>query len=247
MARLQKPRHRPRTHLLNFVNWGQININLQSMTSLRFLFIATLFMIGQSAMAIEEPAFKSIVKTGTFEVRQYAPILIAETIVEGDMDEASNKGFRKIADYIFGNNRASQTGNAAKIAMTAPVTVEPQSEKIAMTAPVTVSANAASMGDAKQWRVHFVMPSQYNINNIPQPNNPDVKLKEVPGKYFAVNNYSGFNTMGKIQSKTDELLAWLQQKNFKTLGAPQLSRYDPPWTLPMFRRNEIMIEIQAVQ
>jgi hypothetical protein len=189
-------------------------------------------MIGQSAMAIEEPAFKSIVKTGTFEVRQYAPILIAETIVEGDMDEASNKGFRKIADYIFGNNRTTQTGNAAKIAMTAPV---------------TVSANASSMGDAKQWRVHFVMPSQYNINNIPQPNNPDVKLKEVPGKFFAVNNYSGFNTMGKVQSKTDELLAWLQQKNFKALGTPQLSRYDPPWTLPMFRRNEIMVEIEAVQ
>lgn len=198
-------------------------------------------------MAIEEPAFKTIVKADNFEVRQYVPVLIAETVVEGDMDEASNKGFRKIADYIFGNNRAAQTGTSAKIAMTAPVTVEPQSEKIAMTAPVTLSASTSDLSNAKQWRVHFVMPAKYTLANIPQPNNPDVKLKEIPGKFFAVNNYTGFNTAARVQSKTDELLAWLQLKNIKTLGSPQLSRYDPPWTLPMFRRNEIMIEIEAVQ
>jgi hypothetical protein len=215
--------------------------------TLRAFFLFSALMMGQSAMAIEEPAFKVLLKTDSFEVRQYAPILIAETVVEGDMDEASNKGFRKIADYIFGNNRASTTGGSAKIAMTAPVTVEPQSEKIAMTAPVTVSSTSADLSSAKQWRVHFVMPSKYSISNIPQPNNPDVKLKEVPGKFFAVNNYTGFNTSAKIQSKTDELLAWLQQKNIKVLGSPQLSRYDPPWTLPMFRRNEIMIEVEAIQ
>ena len=195
-------------------------------------------------MAIEEPAFKVSLKADAFEVRQYAPTLIAETLVEGDMDEASNKGFRRIADYIFGNNRAAQSGSSAKIAMTAPVTVEPQSEKIAMTAPVTMSAATKDMREAKRWRVHFVMPSQYTLSSIPQPNNPDVKLKEVPGKLMAVHSYTGFNTMAKVQSKTDELMAWLQQKNFKVIGAPQLSRYDPPWTLPMFRRNEIMVEIE---
>jgi len=210
-----------------------------------FLFFTAL-MMGQSAMAIEEPAFKVLVKADSFEVRQYVPVLIAETLVDGDMDEASNKGFRKIADYIFGNNRAPQTGGSAKIAMTAPVTVEPQSEKIAMTAPVTLSATTADLSKAKQWRVHFVMPAQYTIHTIAQPNNPEVTLKEVPGKFFAVNNYTGFNTSAKVQSKTDELMAWLQQKNIKVLGSPQLSRYDPPWTLPMFRRNEIMIEVEAV-
>ena len=119
--------------------------------TLRAFFLFSALMMGQSAMAIEEPAFKVLLKTDSFEVRQYAPILIAETVVEGDMDEASNKGFRKIADYIFGNNRASTTGGSAKIAMTAPVTVEPQSEKIAMTAPVTVSATSADLSSAKQW------------------------------------------------------------------------------------------------
>ena len=210
----------------------------------RTLFLLTAFMMGQSAMAIEEPVFKVTLKADAFEVRQYAPTLIAETLVEGDMDEASNKGFRRIADYIFGNNRAAQSGSSAKIAMTAPVTVEPQSEKIAMTAPVTMSAATKDMREAKLWRVHFVMPSQYTLSSIPQPNNPDVKLKEVPGKLMAVHSYTGFNTLAKVQSKTDELLSWLQQKNFKAIGAPQLSRYDPPWTLPMFRRNEIMVEVE---
>ena len=199
-------------------------------------------------MAIEEPAFKVISKSGNFEIRQYAPMMVAETLVEGDMDEASNRGFRRIADYIFGNNQSAQ-GSNAKIAMTAPVTVEPQSEKIAMTAPVTVSAANADtvMTASNKWRVHFVMPSQYNLANIPQPKNSDVKLREIPGKYFAVNSYTGFNTQARVQAKTDELSAWVLSQKMKALSSPQLSRYDPPWTLPMFRRNEIMIEIEEVK
>ena len=101
-------------------------------------------------MAIEEPRFTSIFKAGSFEVRQYAPMLVAETVVDGDMDEASNRGFRKIADFIFGNNQSAQTGGSAKIAMTAPVTQEPQlekSEKIAMTAPVTMGAASSCCSD----------------------------------------------------------------------------------------------------
>ena len=200
-------------------------------------------------MAIEEPAFKIVLKAEAFEVRQYSPFLIAETVVEGDMDEASNKGFRKIADYIFGNNQAVQGGTSAKIAMTAPVTLEPQSEKIAMTAPVTVSAAGPEsvMTASNKWRVHFVMPSQYTLGNIPQPKNSEVKLREIPGKVFAVNSYTGFNTESRVQSKTDELSAWVSSQKLKPLSSPQLSRYDPPWTLPMFRRNEIMIEIEAAK
>ena len=212
-------------------------------------FLVGLLLWNHSAMAIEEPSFKVISKTGTFEIRQYAPMLVAETTVEGDMDEASNRGFRRIADYIFGNNQAAQGGNAAKIAMTAPVTVEPQSEKIAMTAPVTVSAaNPESvMTNSNKWRMHFVMPSQYTMANIPQPKNAEVKLREIPGKFFAVSSYTGFNTQSKVQAKTDELSAWVVGQKLKALSSPQLSRYDPPWTLPMFRRNEIMIEIEEVK
>ena len=198
-------------------------------------------------MAIEEPTFKVLVSDGSFEIRQYAPMLIAETLVEGDMDEASSKGFRLIADFIFGNNQVSDSQIKSKIAMTAPVTAEPQSSKISMTAPVTLEPTSAAMTmqTAKQWRISFVMPSQYTLENIPKPNNNAVRLKEIPGKYFAVQTYSGFNTLARVQRKTDETLEWAGKRSLKMIGTPQISRYDPPWTLPMFRRNEILVEIAA--
>ena len=187
-------------------------------------------LVMESAMAIEEPKYEVRTSQAPFELRHYAPTLIAQTIVEGDMDTASNKGFRLIADFIFGNNLASDSEQAAKIAMTAPVTVEPQT---------------ASMAGAQQWRVHFVMPSQYTLATIPKPNNSAVTLHTLPSKYFVVNRYSGFNTVARVQEKTDDALAWAKQQSFKVVGTPQLARYDPPWTLPMFRRNEIMVEVAA--
>jgi hypothetical protein len=198
-------------------------------------------------MAIEEPRYEVVASDGPIEIRHYSPMLVAETWVEGDMDEASNKGFRLIADFIFGNNRRADSDQSSKIAMTAPVTVEPQGAKIAMTAPVTVEPPAAdtSMQTANKWRIHFVMPSQYTLANIPKPNNSAVTLREIPGKHMVVLKYSGFNTLAKVQAKTDEALQWVQQKSLRMVGAPQLARYDPPWTLPMFRRNEILIEIAA--
>ena len=207
-------------------------------------FLFSFLCIG-NVMAIEEPKYEIIQKDGAFEIRKYAPILIAETIVEGDMDEASNKGFRLIADFIFGNNLAVDSNTNRKIDMTAPVTVEPMSQKIAMTAPVTVEPqfSDANMQAAKKWRIHFVMPSQYTLANIPKPKNDAITLKEIPSKYFLVHSYSWLNTLSRVQTKTDETLEWANRKGLKVIGAPQLSRYDPPWTLPMFKRNEIMLEL----
>jgi hypothetical protein len=201
----------------------------------------------ESAMAIEEPRYDVIVSQPPFELRHYAPILIAQTIVDGDMDTASSQGFRLIANYIFGNNLAVGSDQAAKIAMTTPVTVEPQSAKIAMTAPVTLELQSSDtrLAGVTQWRIHFVMPSQYTLANIPKPNNSAVTLHEVPSQYMAVHRYSGFNTQSRVQEKTEALLAWAQQQSLKVVGTAQLSRYDPPWTLPMFRRNEIMVEVAA--
>lgn len=196
-------------------------------------------------MAIEEPKYEVLLKDGPFEIRNYAPCLVAETWVEGDMDEASSKGFRLIAGYIFGNNQAVSSASSEKIAMTAPVTLEPQSAKIAMTAPVTIEPQkeATSMKNGKQWLVKFIMPSQYTLGTIPKPKNSAVNLREIPSKRYAVLKYSGFNFQSQVQNKTQEALDWLGKKNLQAIGQPQLSRYDPPWTLPMFRRNEIMIEI----
>lgn len=209
-------------------------------------------------MATEEPKFELISKHDHIELRRYPAFIVAETFVDGDMDAASGKGFRAIADYIFGNNVAVGSApdrKSVKIAMTAPVTMEPldtASQKIAMTAPVAmeplpdagqVGPVPQAMQGAKRWRVHFVMPSNYTLNTLPKPNNSAVQLREVPVKTWAVLSYSGFNTEAGIQQRTDELTAWLTAKAIKTTGNPQLARYNPPWTLPMFRRNEIMLEL----
>lgn len=210
-----------------------------------------LLSFGGNALAIEEPKFQVIMTEEQFELRKYSPMLIAETLVQGAMDEASSKGFRLIADFIFGNNRGVNQNGSEKIAMTAPVTMEPQSAEIAMTAPVNVEPQSAgatpetNMQSARFWRVNFVMPDRYTMSSVPKPNNQAVKLREIPSKTFVALKFSGFNDIEKVQSKTNEAIDWASKKGLKVVGSPQLSRYDPPWTLPMFRRNEILIEVAS--
>mgnify|MGYP001225654584 CR=1 FL=1 len=205
-------------------------------------FVLAALLLGLSprtAMATEEPKFEIVSKDGDFELRQYAPMVIAETFVDGNQDDASSRGFRVIAGYIFGDNkRAGQS--AEKIAMTAPVTIEKQdaSQKIAMTAPVTLEQQG------NRWRVHFVMPSQYTLADLPKPNNPAVTLREIPGRKVAVLRFSGFAGEDKVTTKTAELRDWIVARGMSPAGAAQLARYDPPWTLPFMRRNEILTEVK---
>lgn len=198
-----------------------------------------LFLIfSANVMATTEPKFDLLEKSDAFELRQYHPMILAEVIVEGDMEQASKKGFQLIADYIFGNNR-SQSGKSAKIAMTAPVTLQPQPKKIAMTAPVTVTSTT------DKWRVHFVMPAQYTMNTLPIPNNSQVILRQMPECKVAVLQFSGLANAEKTAQKIKELLAWMTLKKLEvSTAAPELARYNPPWTLPFLRRNEIMIQYQ---
>jgi hypothetical protein len=203
------------------------------------LIFVCIFLLPQTAMAIEEPKFDLIEKADAFELRAYQPIIVAEVFVDGDMKEASNKGFRLIADYIFGNNK-SKAGASEKISMTAPVTVETKSEKVAMTAPVAVQK--APEQAAGKWRVHFVMPSKYTLETLPAPNNPQVMLRKLAAKKFAVLRFSGLAGEEKTATKTQELLTWMAAKQLKPIGTPELARYNPPWTLPFLRRNEVMVE-----
>lgn len=216
--------------------------------------------VGVPAMALEEPAFESVKKEGDFEVRQYRGFIVAETFVSGDMDEASNAGFRAIADYIFGNNieagvKASATvgeKNNEKIAMTAPVTMEKTTtentnEKIAMTAPVVMEKKPmekTNTPSTAQYRVHFVMPSQYTMQTLPRPVNPKVMLREVAPQKMAVIRFSGFSTDEKVRVKTEALNEWIIKSGFKATGTPQFARYNPPITPPFMRRSEVMIAIQ---
>ena len=200
-----------------------------------------LFWTG-TLMATEEPKFESLRKEDNIEIRRYVPVIVAETTVDGDMDSASNRGFQLIAGYIFGKNE--------RIAMTAPVVAEAQSsaEKIAMTAPVSIEAqntDGSKMAGAQRWRIHFVMPGQYTLATLPKPLNPQVQLREIPAKTFAALTYSGINTESTTQERTEQLLDWLRTQKIETIGKPQLARYNPPWTLPFLRRNEILQEIKA--
>ena len=120
--------------------------------------------------------------------------------------------------------------------MTAPVTQQ-ESEKIAMTAPVT------QQGDGNSWKVHFVMPSNYTMETLPTPNNPAVKLKEIGGKRFAVIRFSGMGGADSLKRHTKELDDFLSAKSFTPLSPPTFAFYNPPWTLPFLRRNEVLIEV----
>jgi hypothetical protein len=195
-----------------------------------------MFWYANIAMATEEPKYNVIETSGDYELRTYAPMVVAETLVEGSLDDASSAGFKRIADYIFGNN-TSRAGGSEKISMTAPVTMAPKakSEKINMTAPVTMQQKEG------QWRMYFVMPSQYSLDTLPTPNNPAVKLRELPANRVAVIRFSGLAGEEKTAKKTAELLDWLKTKQITPLGEPELARYNPPWTLPFFRRNEVLV------
>ena len=189
-------------------------------------------------MATEEPKYSLIEKDGAFEVRAYDSKLIAEVVLDGEMSDATSAGFRLLADYIFGNNTAL-SGKSEKISMTAPVTVENRSEKIAMTAPVAIQS------EQKGWRVWFVMPRHFSLATLPKPNNPLVVIKPIAAKRYAVVHFSGWVDDEKMQAKVKELSAWLAFKKLTSKGQPELARYNPPWTLPFLRRNEVMLEITS--
>lgn len=188
-------------------------------------------LVGPILSNVEQPKYTVVERRGNIEIRDYAPIIAAETEVTGDRREAISDGFRIIADYIFGNN-----DSAKKVAMTAPVTQQ-ASERIAMTAPVT------QQGDGDSWRVAFIMPSEYTMETLPKPNNPAVKLKQIPAKRFGVIRFSGMGRQDSLDRHGGELEAFLQAGNFTALSPPTYAFYNPPWTLPFLRRNEVMIEI----
>jgi hypothetical protein len=277
------------------------------------------------AMALEEPAFERVLVDGANELRRYAPMIVAETWVEGALSEGSNAGFRAIAGYIFGANRARGADSAERIAMTVPVTMEPRSERIAMTVPVTTdaptrtvagqgeriamtapvtteapgakppaasassaaradSANATGRTDAargtvastgptpspgttvsppaasgeriamtapvateaggNRWRMHFVMPSKYTLATLPVPTDPRVTLREVPARQVAARTFSGFVTEARVSSETEALRAWMMERGLQADGPAQLARYNPPWSIPFLRRNEILIPVR---
>jgi DNA gyrase inhibitor GyrI len=193
--------------------------------------ILAALLTGPIMSNVEQAKYDVIETHGAIELRDYDPMIVAEVSMQGDREKAIGDGFRLIADYIFGNNLSSQ-----KVSMTAPVIQQP-SEKIAMTAPVT------QQGGEELWSVRFVMPSDYTMQTLPKPNNPDVILKAIVGKRFAVIRFSGLARAHRLAAHTKELEAFILENNLQTVSEPTYAFFNPPWTLPFLRRNEVMIEI----
>ena len=192
-----------------------------------------LFLTSFTVMAIEEPEFISIEKKDAFEIREYQSKLIAQVLVTGTFDSASNKGFRLLADFIFGNNKTNE--GSKKIDMTAPVITHDASERIEMTAPVI------SEETERGWYISFNMPKQYTKETLPVPNNPEVKIIDVPKEKFAVITFSGLVREKKYAEMLNLLNEEMKKRNIEPKGPPILARYNPPWTLPFLRRNELML------
>jgi DNA gyrase inhibitor GyrI len=198
--------------------------------------IVVVALIGAVAMGpimsdVEIPNYDIVETHDHIEIRQYKPMIIAEVQMQGQREEAIGEGFRLLADYIFGNNTVQKS-----IAMTAPVQQQ-ENAKIAMTAPV----QQQSTGNT--WQVSFVMPSQYSMETLPKPNNDRVTLKEIPAKQFIVIRFSGMNSEHNVTEHEKKLMEFIQTKNIAVTGTAKYAFYNPPWTLPPMRRNEIMIEL----
>jgi hypothetical protein len=192
-------------------------------------------LIANRAMATEQPSYTASQQSGPIEVRQYGSMVAAEVSVAGDRETASSAGFRALAGYIFGGNSGKKS-----IAMTAPVVqaqAQAKGQSIAMTAPVMQS------GDGKDWTVRFIMPKAMTMQNLPTPNNPQVKLVPLKPASFAAIRFSGSAREADIQRQTKLLQDYMAARSMKAAGPASLARYDPPWTPSMMRRNEIMIPI----
>jgi hypothetical protein len=182
---------------------------------------------------VEKPDYTVTVSKNNIEIREYSPMITASVRVSGERKEAIRKGFRLVADYIFGNNTTN-----TKIAMTAPVQQQ-ENQKIDMTAPVQQQL------DGGAWEISFVMPKEYSIDTLPTPSNPEVTLLELASKKFLVIKFSGRNTDSNVEEYTTQLEKFALDNFIKTVGLPKYAFYNPPWTLPFLRRNEVMLEIAS--
>ncbi|MDF2825443.1 MAG: heme-binding protein [Mycobacterium sp.] len=181
----------------------------------------------------EEPFFVEEARVGDVEIRRYGPRIAAQTAVSGSGQDARSEGFRRLAGYIFGGNHRKTA-----IAMTAPVAQH--NNKIAMTAPV--AQTRTTDGDSV---IRFFMPSKWSMDTLPEPDDGLVTLVDVPGETVAALRFTGDRSTRAVAAKTEELLEALRSSDFQPQGDPVAWFYDPPWTLPFLRRNEVVVPVTA--
>jgi effector-binding domain-containing protein len=201
---------------------------------INIVLLSTLGLFGVTAMATEEAKYTVVKQQDAFELRDYAPHILAETIVDGTLEDASSKAFNRLFRYISGNNESRN-----KVAMTSPVSQSPSREKIAMTAPV----GQRSVGE--KWAVSFMMPASYTMASLPKPNDTSVVLRAIPARRMAAVRYSGLWSEASYKQHKLELETWIKKNNLTITGDPAWARYDPPFTPWFMRRNEILIPVES--
>ncbi len=182
--------------------------------------------------AIEEASYKVVKKDREFEIRDYEPHILAETVVEGDFEKAGSRAFKMLFQYISGDNRSR-----SKVAMTAPVAQEPMGEKMKMTSPV------GQRRVQEEWVISFMMPGSYTLETLPEPVNPWVTLRQVPARRMATIRYSGVWSEKSYLLHKQKLEAWIHSEGLTRAGDPVWARYNPPFMLWFLRRNEILIPV----
>ncbi|MEZ4602880.1 MAG: heme-binding protein [Desulfobacterales bacterium] len=193
-----------------------------------------IIMGATNATAIEEAKYEVVEKDNSYEIRNYEPQVVAEIIVEGDLEEAGKIAFKRLFRYISGDNQSR-----AKISMTAPVSLETASEKIKMTAPVK---QQRSQG---KWAVSFMMPASYTLDSLPIPDDPDIKLRKISARRVAAVQYSGFWSEKSYLQHKSELEGWIDKSGFIVTGEAIWARYNSPFTPWFLRRNEVLIPVET--
>ena len=180
--------------------------------------------------AAPEPDYSVTLSEPPFEVRDYGELVVAKT----PMNDGSRAAFGRLFDYISGANTGGRD-----IAMTAPVlnTNRSDGSKIAMTAPVLQSRSGAR-------EMLFVLPAKMTPDAAPAPTDPAVNLDTIPPRRVAVVRYSGFMASNAAAEEA-RLRDWMAGKSLKPQGAAEVAGYNPPWTLPPLRRNEVLIPVEA--
>lgn len=198
------------------------------------------FVLATGCRSVPEPKHRVVSKEKGYEVREYDGYVVAEVVMAGEWREALYGGFRVLFDYIEGNNEGR-----AKVAMTAPVLSGPP-EKIAMTAPVLQESAPGPAGKDSPARhaIAFVAPEGYTVETMPVPKDPRVRIRQVAPHKAALLRYGGWTNAGEVREKTEELGKMLARDGWKPVSAFRSAQYNPPWTPPPFRRNEIVVAVE---
>jgi hypothetical protein len=203
-------------------------------------------------MPTEKPRYELLARAGHIEVRRYSALIVAETFVEGELAPAGNEGFRRLLGYISGDNRARREidcpGRLLKAHPAASGTVSSSfapprtadtGESIAMTSPV-----GQRPADGGYW-VSFVMPGAFSLVTLPQPSHPRIRLREIPARTVGAIRFRGWWRPRTVKRYRAELEQWLRQAALVAAGEPVYARYNPPYVPGFFRRNEILMPLDA--